>query len=294
MRLRAEQRRDGPSQLLETHLDRVALEDVAELLQLGGEGAVGATVAVGKRAAADGATLELAHEAAELHTEARLPHAGLAENRDQVRPSLLDGLLPDSAQCIELAHAADERPRRQPALADWSGGLQGEPGGERRRLSLRDHRRCGLEDDRVARRGIGLLADEGRPHRPLGVVAKCSGRAEDGHHGVADELLHDTAERLDLPPDALVIGRQDRMHVLRIQPLGPRREPDEVDEDDADDASLRVRPGASRSQRAPAGEAETGDLRVLLTAGGTAMHVQRLRRLGRIEEILGSSACGGA
>ena len=135
---------------------------------------------------------------------------------------------------------------------------------------------------------------ERRPHRPLGVVAKCGGRAEDGHHGVADELLHDTAERLDLPPDALVIGRQDRMHVLGIQPLGPRREPDEVDEDDADDASLGVRPGASRSQRAPAGEAETGDLRVLLTAGGTAMHVQRLRRLGRIEEILGSSACGGA
>ena len=97
-------------QLPDPHLDRIALEDAAELLQVRGEGSIGAAVAVRKRAAADGAAVQLGHDAGELDAEARLADTGLPEDGDQVRPSLLDGSLPDSAQCLELTNATDERP----------------------------------------------------------------------------------------------------------------------------------------------------------------------------------------
>jgi len=65
-----------------------------------------------------------------------------------------------------------------------------------------------------------------------------SRRAEDGHHGIADELLHDAAEGLQLVAHRPVVRREDRAHVLRVELLGARREADEVDEDDADDPPL--------------------------------------------------------
>ena len=46
-------------------------------------------------------------------------------------------------------------------------------------------------------------------HRALGVVAVGGRRAEDRHDRVADELLHGSAERLELSPDVLVVRAQD-------------------------------------------------------------------------------------
>ena len=55
--------------------------------------------------------------------------------------------------------------------------------------------------------------------------------AEHAHHGISDELLDGAAKRLDLLPERHVVRRQHRSYVLWIEPLGPRRETDQVDED---------------------------------------------------------------
>ena len=91
------------------------------------------------------------------------------------------------------------------------------------------------------------LDDERRSHGALRVVAVGERRAEDAHHRVADELLDDAAERLDLAAHAVVVRRQDCTNVLGIEPFGSGREPDEVDEDDGDDPPLV--PGASSPRR---------------------------------------------
>ena len=52
-------------------------------------------------------------------------------------------------------------------------------------------------------------------------------RPEDGHHGVADELLDRTAEALDVGLHALVVRTQRRAHILRVarseRPVNPTR-----------------------------------------------------------------------
>src|SRR3954468_19358870 len=96
-------------QLLQCDLDRIALEDPAELLDLGGKGAVGTAVAIRKRAPADGSPPELAHGAAALDPQRGLPHAGRPEDRDQVRRPLVGYSFPDALKDSQLAPAADER-----------------------------------------------------------------------------------------------------------------------------------------------------------------------------------------
>lgn len=103
-------------------------------------------------------------------------------------------------------------------------------------------------------------------------------RAEDAHDRVADELLDEASERLDLAAYALVVRREDRVHVLRVELLGPRGEPDKVDEDDADDAPLLLRDRLFSGERIRAGEAESRDVGILLTTGRADGHRQRVRR----------------
>ena len=97
-------------------LERVALEDPGELLQLCRERAVGAAVAVRQRPAVDGAAAELGGDHGELDREPRLPDAGLAEHRDEMRAAFLDRPLPDPAQRLELACTPDQRNHRQTPL----------------------------------------------------------------------------------------------------------------------------------------------------------------------------------
>ena len=54
----------------------------------------------------------------------------------------------------------------------------------------------------------------------LRIVLARSRRAEDRHHGVADELLDRAAVALELEAHALVVAGEDRPHVLGVELLG--------------------------------------------------------------------------
>jgi hypothetical protein len=92
-------------------------------------------------------------------------------------------------------------------------------------------------------------------------------RAEDGHHGVADELLDGAAVPLELASQLRVVRRQRGADVLGIELLRLRGEPDQVGEQDRDDlpllAGLVRRRGA---ERRAAARAEAGILGVLAPA----------------------------
>ena len=166
---------------------------------------------------------------------------------------------------------------------------------ERRPRAERDDGLARVDGDPDLQVAAGELADdvpddERRAHRALRVVAVGERRAEHAHHRVADELLDDAAERLDLAADALVVGRKHRANLLGVEPLGPRREPDEVDEDDRDDPPL-VPGRALVADRGAAREAEVGDRRVLLAAGRTDDHWRSLRpQAPKVARILHRSA----
>ena len=114
--------------------------------------------------------------------------------------------------------------------------------------------------------GLDRLEDaQRRPHRALGVVLVSDRRPEDGHDGVADELLDGPAEALDVGLGALVVRTQRRADVLRVGAVGPVCEPDEVDEEHGHDlALLSVR--RLGCERTAAREAEASSLGILLTA----------------------------
>ena len=187
---------------------------------------------------------------------------------------------------LEVGLLADDDP------VDGSRGLQARRGvddvaGDERLAELgpRAERHDGLAgvhgnpDLQVALRKLAdaVADDERGAHGTLGVVAVSQRRAEQPHHRIADELLDDAPERLDLAPDSGVVRGQDGAHLLRVEPLGARGEPDEVDEDDRDDAALV--PGQRRGrERRAAREAEPRDLRVLLTAAAADVHARSLER----------------
>src|SRR5581483_1621766 len=100
-------------QLRERDLERVALEDPGQLLEVRREGAVSAAVAVRQRPPPHDAPAGLADETGELDREAGLAEPGLPEDRDQVRLPVVDGALPHPAQRLELALPADQRQARQ-------------------------------------------------------------------------------------------------------------------------------------------------------------------------------------
>ena len=76
------------------------------------------------------------------------------------------------------------------------------------------------------------------PDGALRVVLVRDGRAEDGHHRVADELLDRAAEALELRAHARVVGLEKAPHVLGVHPLRARGEADEVAEEAGDDLAL--------------------------------------------------------
>src|SRR5439155_4485062 len=79
-------------------------------------------------------------------------------------------------------------------------------------------------------------------HGADGVVLVRSGRAEDAHHGVADELLNRAAEALDLLLRPAVVRAQELAYVLRVGPLRACGEANEVGEEDRDDLPFLYRP----------------------------------------------------
>jgi hypothetical protein len=83
------------------------------------------------------------------------------------------------------------------------------------------------------------------PHRPLRVVLVRGRGPEQGHHGVADELLHRPAIALQVGPKPGVVGGEHGADVLHVQPLRPGGEPDQVAEQHADPLAL-LPPGNRR------------------------------------------------
>ena len=180
---------------------------------------------------------------------------------------LIAGLLEDDrGRCRPLGRLADEdgpgrRDRLQPARrvdeiagdhalvrgAERHGGLAGQDAGPRR-----DPRPEGA--DRVDELEPG-------PDGSLGVVLVGGRRAPDGHDGVADELLDRPAVPADDVPRQVEVPAQQLAGVLGVPSLGEGREPDEIREQDADDASL--------------GDRRHGGVR-----GGTADRHIRRRRAG--------------
>jgi len=111
----------------------------------------------------------------------------------------------------------------------------------------------------------------------VGIIAVGDRRAEDGDHGVADELLHGAFELLDLGFDPVEVHAEGVADVLGIGTVGSRSRADEVDEQDRDQlALLGGRPGGGEG--APARLTEASRRGVLRTApsadehGGTIEH----------------------
>ena len=109
------------------------------------------------------------------------------------------------------------------------------------------------------------------------------GSAEEGDHGVADELLDGAAEALELTAQTLMVGSEQGPHVLRIHLLGSGSEADEVGEEHGDDLPLLTR--GRRIQRDSAGEAEPRSLGILLPAARTDKHAEKRRRIPRRREV---------
>jgi hypothetical protein len=108
---------------------------------------------------------------------------------------------------------------------------------------------AGIErDERFPRRDPGTqleplleskVSDRDRgSYGALRIVLVRDRRAEERHHGIADELLDGAAVPLELTPNATVIRTKNRLDVLRVQRFSLRREADEVAEQDGDDLAL--------------------------------------------------------
>jgi hypothetical protein len=96
---------------------------------------------------------------------------------------------------------------------------------------------------RQRRVGVVQLVDrlqdaEAGPDGALCIVLVRHGRAEDGHHRIADELLHGAAVALDLLSQAGVVGADAGAHVLGVCRFGGRGEADEAAEEDGHDLAL--------------------------------------------------------
>ena len=108
-----------------------------------------------------------------------------------------------------------------------------------------------------------------RADRPLGIVLVHHGRAEQGHDGVADELLDRAPVPLELGADERVVVGELSPHILRVEPLCPAREPDQIAEQHGDDLSL-LADRLGRAERRAAGIAEARAVRIPVAARRTA------------------------
>ena len=123
--------------------------------------------------------------------------------------------------------------------------LTASPGGERRDVVARHHL-AGVDPDpdpqlrHLARleRGVHALDRtlhvEGGSHRPERVVLVDAREAEDGHHGVADELLHRAAVPLDGDPHLLVPRAHQLAQRLGVETLAEHGRIGQVAKEDAD------------------------------------------------------------
>ena len=100
----------------------------------------------------------------------------------------------------------------------------------------------GLAGD--AGQGVDLVDQaQAGAHGALGIVLVQRRHAEDGDHGVADELLDGAAVGLDDAPSRCVVAAQVGVDELGVVAFREGGEADEVAEEGGDDAALLAAPG---------------------------------------------------
>jgi hypothetical protein len=116
-----------------------------------------------------------------------------------------------------------------------------------------------------------------RPHRPELVVFVGEREAEDGHHGVADELLDRAAVSLQHRAHRLVPACHHAAERFRVEPLAERRRLDQVAEEDGDDLAHRAWRRVSRGERGGTTRTEVGVVGVLPPTMATDGHGAEFR-----------------
>jgi hypothetical protein len=203
--LRPDQRFDRGAQLVRCRLLRVGVEDAGHLLHVRAEGGIRRARAVRRRPSSQRAAAQGAHALAELEGEARLPDAGRAEERHELRAALVDDAAPDAGEQLELPLPADHGGLRKPPLAGVRDRLHGEPDADRLSLSACDDRVACRVLDRASSAAVGLLADDDAVHRC--VHLQPGGGVDDvaGDHRLAElrpgSERRDRLARVDRDPD---------------------------------------------------------------------------------------------
>jgi hypothetical protein len=122
------------------------------------------------------------------------------------------------------------------ALAPGSRGEQDRPGVDAEAdVEVQAEARDALQDP------------QGRPDRSLGVVLVGGRGSEERHHPIAEEPVHVAAVAGDLARQDVVVGEQERPHVLGVERLGAGGEPGQIGEQDRDDPAFLA--GCSRGRR---------------------------------------------
>jgi hypothetical protein len=145
-----------------------------------------------------------------------------------------------------------------------------------------------LEVERIQR----LPHPVGSPGRAKRVVLVQPRDPEDGHHGVADELLDGAAVAFDHGRHLVEVAAHHASERLGIQPLAEGRGPRDVGEDDRDDPA-DVGEGSIRlGERRRAVLAEASPVGVLFSAGGAPLHERILEgaREGTVRDVLLTAA----
>ena len=117
----------------------------------------------------------------------------------------------------------------------------------------------------------GLDELEPRANRTLGIVLVRRRHAEDGDHGVADELLDRAPVVLDDIARHSVVTAQQGVDVLRVGVLAERRRSDQVAEQGGHDLAL-LGVGGGGGERGAALAAELEAVGKLGVAGGAGQH----------------------
>src|SRR5215203_636261 len=109
-----------------------------------------------------------------------------------------------------------------------------------------------------------------------GVVLVDAWDAEDGHDGVADELLDGAAVALDRRAGEVEVATENVAQAFGVESLAERSRAGDVGEEDGDGLSLLAVAGSVRAEGAAACVAEAGSFRILLAAVGARRHERRL------------------
>ena len=176
----------------------------------------------------------------------RLEHVPrLDRRRLPFRLDRADRLEPRGVPHELFGHRADQDLASQGALFKALRGVHGVSSDECRGLIAR-YDLPGVDADPDAQLGHfasgeaavetldGRLHLERRADRPQRVVLVRPREAEDGHHGIADELLHRASVRLDGVAHRLVPGAHQFAQRFGIEPLPERGRTGQVAEEDTD------------------------------------------------------------